>query len=498
LPKPDDPIIPSFPAAAQATFVAPQRLVPDVPPQPPVPTPTHTVHHDYYDPADFHGRARRALPFTRPSAAGLQGYHLLRASIDSLALADLTRRASGAGLLDNNPVVVEAGVPRADLKVWITQLSEWLSILNARLAAQRAPGPFTPLTAATVLTDPDGRRGLVEHFYYGLLDDELRALADVAAPTLSNLAAFGRVNVSPLPASSDPLFDTVDGNGDGRFLYKLQASNQAGTVSGVTQAAGPYYTRVIQPPHPPVLSRTQPIAAGVVVAWALDPGPDAAGYLVYRSRGLIFDLRYFGRPGPNGVTDPSAPAKLVYQPGSWPPLAFAGTDIDPRLVALVPEPRLFARDSEGSDMAEVTLPMGLVPSAVNGVYRASEFDASGDPLKQPRAFNYWRPPPTGISQLAASKPARLIGLRVGLGRGVPVVVVVTVGGDTRTLGALAARRAAFLDSGTPGHPADASALPGWTPPPPEVPAYYAVVAVDRFCNRSARSDFGSARPPKTT
>jgi hypothetical protein len=91
-------------------------------------------------------------------------------------------------------------------------------------------------------------------------------------------------------------------------------------------------------------------------------------------------------------------------------------------------------------------------------------------------------------------PARLIGLRVGLGRAVPVVVVATVESSTRALGALPTRRAAFLDAGTAGQPADAAALPSWAPPPARATSYYAVVAVDRFGNRSASSAVGSALP----
>jgi hypothetical protein len=498
LPQPDDP---QFPPAAQATFVAPQRRAPPVPPQPPVPTPTHTVHHEYFDPADFYGRARRALPFARPAQTGVKGYNQLRASVDSLILADVKRRqATPDRLLDPSPAVTDPGGPRADLAQWIQQLGEWLSVLNARRAALHAPAPVTPLTADTVLADPEGRRALVEHFYYGLLDDELRALADVAAPG-DNRAAFARVNGTPLPPDPAPPADVVDGKGDGRFLYKLQAVNEAGSASDLTRAAGPYYTRVVQPPHPPALARVQPLAGGVLVAWALDPGPDTAGYLVYRagSPDALADLRYFGQPGPGGVTDPTRVARLNYLPKAWPALAFSAGDVDPRLVALVPEPRLIARDDEGSDMAEVTLAAGAAPTEVLGVYRAAEFDPGGDPLNQPRAFNYWRPPPGGIAQLVTGPgaPARLIGLRVGLGRAVPVVVVATVGGSTRALGALPARRAAFLDAGTAGHPAAAAALPGWAPPPAGAPLYYAVVAVDRFGNRSAPSAVGSAQPAQS-
>jgi hypothetical protein len=297
LPQPDDP---QFPATAQAVFAAPQRSIPPLPPQPDVPTPTHTVHHFYYDPADFYGRARRALPFARPAQAGVLGYHLLRASVDSLILGDILRRqAKGVGLLDANPALNDTGGPRADLASWIQQLTEWLAVLNTRRAALHAPGVVTPLTTQTVLTDPEGRRGLVEHFYYGLLDDELRALADLAAPGM-NTQGFGRVNDTPMLPDAAPLSDIVDGQGDGRFLYKLQAVNQAGTASGLTRAAGPYYTRVVHPPHAPALSRVQAAAGGVLVAWVLDPGPDTAGYLIYRSSdpGALADLRYFGTPGP--------------------------------------------------------------------------------------------------------------------------------------------------------------------------------------------------------
>jgi hypothetical protein len=520
LPLPDDP---KFPASSRATFVAPQRSSPSTPPQPPIPAPERVVHHQRFDPADFYGKARCKLPFQRPAEPGLEGYILLRASAGSLVLADITRRqtvpARGqtvpVGLFDSNPVIDDSTGPRADLAQWVDgQLREWLACFNHRRKALLMPPPVEELTALTVLADSDGRRALTEHFYGGLLDDELRALADLSLPG-DNVAGFRCVNAAPLPADPAPpavpapLVDVVDGKGDGRFLYKLQAVNQAGNPSseagnprGVTRAAGPYYTRVTQPPTAPPLARVQPLRGGIVIVWAIEPGPDTAVYLVYRaaSREDLSDLRYFGKPTATGLVDPTKRARLESRPNAWPVLGFSGEDVDPRIVALVPDPRLISRDSEGSFMAEITLPLGVVPSAVLGVYRAAEFDAAGDPLHQPGAFNYWRPPSAGgLAQLvtAPAGPVRVVGLRIGLGRAVPVVVVATLDGAARVLGVLPARRAAFLDAGTTGSPADTSALSGWTPPPAGAPSFYRVVAVDRFGNVSDPSAVGSAQPANT-
>ena len=68
----------------------------------------------------------------------------------------------------------------------------------------------------------------------------------------------------------------------------------------------------------------QPLGGGVLVAWALDTGPDTAGYLIYRagSPDVLADLRYFGQPGPGGVTDPARLARLNYLAKAWPAPAF--------------------------------------------------------------------------------------------------------------------------------------------------------------------------------
>ena len=80
-------------------------------------------------------------------------------------------------------------------------------------------------------------------------------------------------------------------------------------------------------------------------------------------------------------------------------MKFSGTAIDPRIRALVADPRIFARDFNGSDRAEIPLPDET--EKVFGVYRLSEFNAAGDALNQPGAFNYWRPVAKGSTLVAA-------------------------------------------------------------------------------------------------
>src|SRR4029453_2162841 len=110
-----------------------------------------------------------------------------------------------------------------------------------------------------------------------------------------------------------------------------------------------------------------------------------------------------------------------------------------------------------------------------GVYRLNEFDRAGDPLTQPRAFNYWRPQPGGSGTSLAGNPRRVKGLRVGLGRGVPVVIVASAGENIITLGALAKPRVFFSDSA-----ASADAIAGTSAPQPVKTYYYAIVGVDVF------------------
>ena len=92
----------------------------------------------------------------------------------------------------------------------------------------------------------------------------------------------------------------------------------------------------------------------------------------------------------------------------------------------------------------------------------------------------------------AVQPAtsRLIGLRLGLGRGVPVVVLASYAGVMRVIGAQPVLRIAFIDGVRPGSasaPADPNAAPTWTPVAAHESPSYAIVAVDVAGNLSAAS-----------
>lgn len=471
------------PASVAVNFSAPQRLVPPAPP-----TPTHAIHHEYFDRADFTGRTSRALPFDTPARPGVDGYVLHRAPLQSLALADMKRRLALGNAADANPVVVAGGAPRADLQAWIGALGTWLDSYN-KGNPSRAP---TSWTLANVLADASARRAFGEHFYGGLLDDELRELANLP----DNATGFARVNPKPM-APGPAVSAEVDGKGFGSTVFTLAAVNKAGSESARTGAIGPYYTRPTTPPRAPVLYRVQPAISSVVVAWALDESPDVAGYLVYRADSVeaLADLRWFG-------PDKSAPqttglATIVSDPAAAVPISFSAGSIDTRLIALVPHPQLCARDYEGSDMGEVPLPDGTVPDAIDAVHRATGYDATRPPLDQPQAFNYWTPPAAGgIAQFTtASGRARVTGLRIGLAQRVPVVVVATFGGTPRALGALAVRRAAFVDGiGADAKPLDAHALDGYTAPNPAADNVYCVVALDVWGQRSPPSKAFVARP----
>ena len=138
--------------------------------------------------------------------------------------------------------------------------------------------------------------------------------------------------------------DSVDGTGFGRNLYRLAAVNHAGSVSSTTNSIGPYYTRIVTPPRPPVLYKLQPTVSAVIVAWALDTNPDVAAYLVYRASTIqaLADLRYFGADWTHPVAA-SQLSSVSYTPTIYPPLSFVqGTapNIDQRIVGFVPDPHL--------------------------------------------------------------------------------------------------------------------------------------------------------------
>jgi hypothetical protein len=466
------------PQSVALSFTGSQRLVPPTPP-----TPEHIVDHLYYDPADYTGRAGKTLPFVTGAAAGVAGYVLQRSPIQSLMIADIKRRIKVGNAADPTPVVLDGGAPRQDLVSWIAALNQWIGNYNAL--------QHTALTAANLLEDAAGQRAFMEHFYRGLLDDELRALADLPA----NAVGYARVNPTPMPPGTT-VSDTVDGTGYGRTVYRLAAVNAAGSNSGVTGAIGPYYTQIVTPPRPPVLYKVQPQDTSIIVAWSLDTNPDVAAYLVYRGgdSSALDDLRFFG-PDAANPSDPSLLATINYNPLVGRSLTFGVGLIDPRIIGLVPDPRLCARDHQGSDMGEIALPVGPPPDAVNGIYRLSEFQASAPPLAQP-AFNYWTPPGAGIAQIVTDSPTqtRLTGLRIGLGRGVPVVVVATWQGQVKVVGSVPLRRAGFIDGvNAGGSPLDPNSLPGIAPPSVNLPNSYAVVAVDIFGNRSSPSKVFAAR-----
>ena len=87
--------------------------------------------------------------------------------------------------------------------------------------------------------------------------------------------------------------------------------------------------------------------------------------------------------------------------------------------------------------------------------------------------------------------SRVTGLRLGLGRGVAVVVVASYAGVVRVIGSQSLLRVAFVDGVKPGSapatPADTNAAPSWTPVTAGESPCYVIVAVDVAGNLSAAS-----------
>jgi hypothetical protein len=462
-------------------FIGPLRLLPPVPPTPP-----QDNFHQYYDPADFEGNAGRTLPFDTFQSNGVSGFVLFRAPVGGLAISDVRRRIKLTNIADANPTI--AG--RNSLDAWTLAIGRWLDALNIKRL--EADSSAIPLTSVDALKNEDAQKAFIEHFYWGLHKDELRSLSDLQSPlTLDNTEAFARINPTPITEFGKPIRDYVDGKGLGSYFYKLASVNSAGSISAMSGAIGPYYTRVISQPRPPVIYRVLPQLGAMKVEWTLDLSPDTVGYLLYRSGNpeTIKDLRYFG-PDPSNP-DMMGVARIECNLTRAKKLSFSIGALDPRIVGLIPDPRLIARDYNGSEMGEVTLPEDFVPESIEAVYRLGDYNPARDPLDQPQAFNYARSSDGNLTcEIFGKSPSqsRIGGLRIGLGgRGVPVVVVATDGLGIKTFGSMASRRIHFIDGLGPANiPRDRNSVTTYSPPV-EGTNYYTMVAVDIYCNRSQPS-----------
>jgi hypothetical protein len=84
-----------------------------------------------------------------------------------------------------------------DLGSWLGSIAEWLSAFNKRSA--------TNLSNAKALANENARRSFAEHFYGGLMDSELRALADINA----NRSGFARVGSAAVSRSRHDRWERI-------------------------------------------------------------------------------------------------------------------------------------------------------------------------------------------------------------------------------------------------------------------------------------------------
>ena len=215
------------------------------------------------------------LPFNATATTGVDGFVLQRCPVQSLFLADMKRRLALGNAADPQPDVSDGGVSRADLKAWIDALPAWLAAYNAGSGGRSS----SAWTMANVLTDSAARQAFVNHFYGGLLDDELRALADLP----DNATGFARVNSLPR-RSRLRRFRRMRSTGpvSGGTLYALMRQ-QRGTVSAATGSIGPYYTRSSRRrgSRPVRFSRRRRRSRS---SGRSTQSPDVAAYLVYRGK----------------------------------------------------------------------------------------------------------------------------------------------------------------------------------------------------------------------
>lgn len=156
---------------------------------------------------------------------------------------------------------------------------------------------YSSLTAATLTTE--ARRDWAAHFYPTLDDAQLQALANHPG----NEAAFRRVNSASVTGTS--YTDTIDGRGQGAYLYRIRAYN-ASRVPGVwSETYPPVHTYDITPPAPPVVTGVTSGERSVTLNWRANAETDLAAYHLWRAETsqALTDVR---RLAPTAVITPTA------------------------------------------------------------------------------------------------------------------------------------------------------------------------------------------------
>ena len=256
----------------------------DPPPAVPVDRPPEQdgdIPADRAEPADWYGRARYDLAFSRIS--GATGYRVGRASVAALSESDRAARQAGAAPYADGPFD-DGGASET-----------WLREHHPSVAVEdlTAESPSSAAVAAW--------RDWSAWFYPQRLNRELMALAELPCNEEALRPAHAGTIAGP------PFADELDGRGLGRFAYRVRSVDASGNASAWSAAFPLVEVHDITPPAIPSITAALSAQNAVVLSWRPNREPDLAGYRIWRARSAA-ELDDVRRRPPHAELAPTAGA----------------------------------------------------------------------------------------------------------------------------------------------------------------------------------------------
>ena len=190
---------------------------------------------------------------------GAAGYAVLRCSGAALFNRDQKQRENRLGYYATSEVFGDD-----------PGFSSWLAAYDGSLSEDEL------LNAPNAHLDAWG--AWADHFYPQLTDGAVQDLAD----RQGSEAAFQRTNKDP--ALSTSYTDTLDGRGQGFYVYRIRTIDAAGNLGDYSASFPPVHIFNVTPPARPVITKISGGQKQISVRWAAHPGDSVAGYLLYRTQ----------------------------------------------------------------------------------------------------------------------------------------------------------------------------------------------------------------------